>query len=45
METECFLSAGFDQAGVGQARPGHHAYRLPGPGRWLVTAHQTHVDD
>ena len=45
MQAGCYLSAGFVPEGLGQAEPGHHAYRLPGPTGWLVTAHQTHVDD
>ena len=44
-QTECFLSAGFVPAGVGQARPGRQAFRLSGPDEWLVTALQTHVID
>ena len=45
IQTECFLSAGFVSAGVGLARPGHHALGLSGPDGRLITAHQTHVGD
>ena len=42
-QAECFLCTGFAPAGAGQARPCRHAYRLPGPDKWLVIALQTHV--
>ena len=38
----CFLSAGF--TGADQAQPDRHAYRLNGPGGWLIVVLQTHVD-